>query len=142
MAPALAASALAFLPMISSDSAAMLVYTVQVFFPAARSSHNAVFSTGIYFFPLFFRIIAAYPSGSHLNVISSEKPSLILSLLCVCESLLLKILSMLLYFPPLTRSTLLTQILSACKGLASHPLIYFIADFAMKKYVFICVIFV
>lgn len=109
MAPALSASALAFLPVVLSDSATILVYSLQIF-PALRSSHNAIFSTGIHFFSIFIRMSFAHPSGPCLNVISSEKSSL--------------------NFP--------IQILSACKELPSHS--NFIADIAIVNYVFICLI--
>ena len=111
MTLALPALALAFFLMTLFDSAGFLIYTLQVF-AALRSSCYAIFSTGIYFSPLFFRMSPTHSSGLCLNVISSEKPSLILPI----------------------------QILFACKDLTANPLI--IGDIAISNYVFICVIFV
>ena len=108
---ALPALAFAFFLMTLFDSAGILIYTLPSFFPALRSSCYAIFSTGIYFSPLFFRMIPTHCSALCLNVISSEKPSLILPI----------------------------QILFACKDLTANPLI--VADIAILNYVFICVIF-
>lgn len=107
---ALPALTLAFFLMSLFDSAGILIYTLQVF-PTLRSLGYAIFSTGIYFSPLFFRRIPTHSSTVCLNVISSEKPSLILPI----------------------------QILFACQDLTVNPLIT--ADIAILNYVFICVIF-
>lgn len=72
-----------------------------------------MFSPGRHHFPLFIRVIPIYSSDPCLNAIYSEKPFLLLPM----------------------------QILSPCKDLVSHPLIYFTANIAIWDYISVWFLF-